>query len=307
MTGTTETDSYGWFFRGFVADLFGRLLPGILFLIASVTALLWPLYVLIAKDTNVSCSTVIMENAPAIANLLNASWVLIIFFVLFLGYVFGHLFFRSEIKIPDQKSFKRIMTRRQGKKRPIEIPVTDLACDKAATCEYPYPHLGDYLSKRKFNHLIPLAPWAKEGEQHRRSKKYIDILKIRIALHDGETVNAIYRNEAHIRLSSSIWYASSALCKVAVTGLTIVILVALINDGLSGILESRYFAPALAPGLVLVIAIYCKSSVLESLHEMRVREIIFILETAYQIFSDKPELLKDIAPEFTGAIYKSAD
>jgi hypothetical protein len=304
MTGTTVTDSYGWFFRGFVADLFGRLLPGILFLTASATALLWPLYVLIAKDTNVSCLTAISKNAPAIANLLNASWVLIIFVVLFLGYAFGHLFYRSEIKIPDQKSFKKIIDTNRSKKRPVEIPETDLACDKVATCEFPYPHLGDYLSKRKFNHLIPLAPWAKKGEEHRRTKKYIDILKIRIAFHDGESVNAIYRNEAHIRLSASIWFASSALCKVAATGLAIIIFVALTNKGLYGILDSRYYAPAFAPGLVLVVAIYCKSSVLESLHEMRAREIIFILETAYQLFSDKPEKLQDIAPEFKGAIYK---
>lgn len=293
-------DDYGWFYRGFITDLFGRLLPGILFIASSAIALLWPLYILIARDVDVSCSEIIVNNADKIAGLLNASWVLALFITLFLGYAFGHLFYRSEIKIPDQRSLERMMKPKPWRKRPPEDPTDDLACDKTWTCEYPYPYLANYLRKREFKHLLPLVPWDSEKNMNRRSKKYIDILKIRIALNDGEFVNAIYRNEAHVRLSSSIWYAASALCWVAAIGLAIIVFAALRAGGYEMLFENQYYAPALAPGAVLGVAIYCRRMVVDSLHEMRMREIIFVLETAYQVFKHRPEELKDIAPGFSG-------
>jgi hypothetical protein len=299
----TPRDNYGWFFRGFVADLFGRLLPGILFLVASAVALTWPIHALIRGNPDISCSEDILGAAEKAAGILNASWILLFFIILFLSYVFGHLFYRSEIKEPDRVSLKR-MIKNKYHNGSNENPKKDFACCDAETCEYPYPYLGEYLDKRGFKHLLPLVPWAKQGNEDRRSKKYIDILKIRISCCDGESVNTLFRNEAHIRLSSSIWFAASTLCWISLAGLIIIVIAVLTREGagqlLEGLLSINYYAPALAPAIVLLVAMYCRHAVTESFHEMRVREVVFVLETAYGIFRSKPTKIQDIAPDFEG-------
>lgn len=276
---TTAPSAYGWLYRGFGSDLFGRLLPGLLFIIGTIVALSPPMYIFMRSDSEISCMNALLSNADEIARILDSIWVLLVIVILFLSYALGHLFFRSEIKQIDIKSYERSL------KKGLDERIADLACDSTSGCEHPYPHLGEYLKKRGFDHLLPLVPWVDKSKSDFRSKKYMDILKIRIMAKDGELANTLVHNEAHIRLSSGLWFAADALKWVAAIGLGIIILATLIegNPEISVLEKLRqattHIGPIFPPGAVLLIAIYIQRRVTSFLHELRVREALFILET----------------------------
>ncbi len=54
--------------------------------------------------------------------------------------------------------------------------------------------------------------------QKNRSKAFVNIMKTRLHFHYPEHYGQIARNEAHVRLASSIWYASRTLTYVAAGG-----------------------------------------------------------------------------------------
>lgn len=294
---TPAPSAYGWVYRGFGSDLFGRLLPGLLFIIGSIVSIFPPIYVFMRTDSTKSCIDALLCRANDIAPILDSIWVLLVIVILFLSYAIGHLFFRSEIKKVDIISYERCL------KRGLDERITDLACDSTLGCEYPYPYLGEYLKKRGFDHLLPLVPWTEKNKSELRSKKYMDLLKIRIMAKDGELANILVHNEAHIRLSSGLWFAADAMKWVASIGLGIVILATLL-DGmpettvLDKFKQPSHIGPLFAPGAILLIAIYIQRMVTSFLHELRVREVLFILETAHIMFKSEPKLLQDIAPDF---------
>jgi hypothetical protein len=180
--------------------------------------------------------------------------------------------------------------------------------DEDEACEFPYPKLRSYLERRRLDHLASMVSWDAGGaaeikSPYRRSKNYINILKIRLAYHHPEHSGQIVRNEAHVRLMSSSWYMSRAVLNLS--------LVVLLFNGARLLYRWLIGRPELAdvfnrdlhflliPGAVGLIAFWVKRSVEKFLHYQRVREVIFVLETAYTAFRSHPEDIQDICPEFS--------
>jgi hypothetical protein len=100
----------------------------------------------------------------------------------------------------------------------------------------------------------------------------------------------IEKNEAHIRLMNSLWYAARSIVIIAVPVLLAVIAFYNVHDPLyshnvifSGEGEFRQdftFCLAFFSAIQLLIALYIQRSIKQYFHYMRVREIVFLLEIA---------------------------
>ncbi len=175
--------------------------------------------------------------------------------------------------------------------------------------EYPYLYLPDYLKKRGLDYLLVFINW-KDNEDF-RSKTYINILKMRIMFHQPEKMGNIIRNEAHIRLASSAWYVANILIILSQLGFLFFIFgfFVYINplsfedfksiDTLIGTLEQAlphlisfkpwvYLNVFIGPGLVFFISKYSIRSIKKFFLYQRLREIVYVLETAYTAFVNTP-------------------
>ncbi|MDR1251375.1 MAG: hypothetical protein LBK62_04320, partial [Treponema sp.] len=83
-----------------------------------------------------------------------------------------------------------------------------------------YSHLKRYLEIRNYTHLADHIPWEGNNEDEKkvkhRSKMFINILKARIHRFAPEEMPGIEKNEAHIRLMNSLWYAARSIVIIAV-------------------------------------------------------------------------------------------
>ena len=128
----------------------------------------------------------------------------------FLAYFTGHLLYRQTPKRPDYASFlrirKKVITEKDdwviGRGRGV----------KTQDVQFPYSNLRQYLRSRGFEYLADYAIWKSHKDQGeplaQRSKTTINKAKIRISFFFPENTLNLIRNEAHIRLASSMWYAS---------------------------------------------------------------------------------------------------
>ena len=121
----------------------------------------------------------------------------------------------NEVKIKGLDLFRQILIESGKGIRPNEV-------------QFPYNNLKKYLESRGFNHLLEYIKWGpsdvtnsdggfkdpndqnndKVSKEGQRSKTVINRAKIRIAFYLPENTINIIRNEAHIRLASSMWYAA---------------------------------------------------------------------------------------------------
>jgi hypothetical protein len=179
-------------------------------------------------------------------------------------------------------------------------------------CEFPYNSLYTYLERRGLRHLLSLVTWGKHNadlEQMQRSKNFINILKIRLNFYFPEKCGAISRNEAHVRLMSSTWYMARKLKLPAFAALVVsfVAIWVAVEHGFA-LSQPTLFGFIAGSGLFALVIIMAASlavlSIEKFLHYQRVREVVWVLETAYTAFRDRPELLSDICPKFPGPVKK---
>jgi hypothetical protein len=79
--------------------------------------------------------------------------------------------------------------------------------------QFPYSHLRCYLAKRQLASLATLIPWCPqkpETEQY-KTKMFVNIIKIRLLSLNQNISKEVIRNEAHVRLATSVWYAATTL------------------------------------------------------------------------------------------------
>lgn len=76
-------NNWVWFVQSELVDLFGKLLPGIVFIVLNTAALIWPFNVLFRSDPNIPLHRVVLDKAGAIAQLSEAMWIPFIIFLLF--------------------------------------------------------------------------------------------------------------------------------------------------------------------------------------------------------------------------------
>lgn len=234
------------------------------------------------------------------------------------AYVLGSVFFRQDTKVPDQESAAYILANitdenevgrlviqppdeewkliKAKKRQTGEKLFTKEQANRWATGEggqYPYSHLKQYLERRGLGHLAAYVAWdwTKEGDHDEerklrdlRSKMFINVLKARLQYCVPEKCSEIIRNEAHIRMMSSVWYACKALQKLywwilIASVLPIVVIV-------FGMHNFRIIFPLLMQiaALALFSAVPAKLlrlPIKKFIHYQRVREIVFVLETAW--------------------------
>lgn len=107
---------------------------------------------------------------------------------------------------------------------------------------------------------------------------FINILKIRLLTVLPDLSRDIIRNEAHVRLATSVWYASTALLYLSslVLALLAIIAIACVRAGIGPTL----FISTSFSLLLLFFCLAMRHHLRKCIHYMRVREVIYVLETA---------------------------
>ncbi len=263
----------------FVVEFLGSLVPGIAFLVGALAGIVAPittaLYGLFGLTWNPTSP--LIGTPPSISTIL---FLLIpgVFAFLVLAYIAGHLFYRQDPKIADEASFNRIprhvkldgMVRRvDGMSKP---PV-----------EFPYHFFKAYLNDRGIEYLAAHVPWPEQGSSNpeatfrRRAKHWANALKIRVFLESPAAYGILARNEAHVRLSSSMWYVSRALMWGSSFGF--------VTFGISVLSPAVQCSPVIAlPVVVLLLSALARWAIERSLHYQREREVLFMLEVAHWLW-----------------------
>ncbi|MCP4609361.1 MAG: hypothetical protein GY845_11675 [Planctomycetes bacterium] len=259
----------------------------------------------------------------------------IIFFSITLSYVVGHFFFRRTPKIPDILSVWRTKNELAGDRPAVllgdikkerrffskvregielffgKVPkiVKKLEKRKKIDVQFPYLYIWEYLEHRGLHHLAKIIPWKGEDEEtHKyRSKAFINLLKIRLEFDFPEKCGTITRNEAHVRLMSSMWYMSCYLQRIGILSFVIslgtLIVTGMINKEWEQVCLICW-SPLMYSVLIIIGTWLTRLIIEKFFHYQRVREIVYVLETAYYASNygifvpDKSE--KVPFPEITG-------
>lgn len=311
MEGAVGESDSGWqrfSFFDFIVEFFGSLVPGIVFTTAAIFGLAWPLWAFVIAASSGQNSAALPALPSEIIK--NVEWGALAT-MLCISYVLGHLFFRQDPNDPDRASFRRLkneLVNQQARLSDIkerEAPLEgklrgEYACQTDADVRFPYRYLDEYLEQRGLNHLLWFVLWRDPGKGSLRSKNYINVLKIRLGFYQPGQCITIARNEAHVRLISSTWHLCGGLVLVSTAGIAMVLIRMLVLHGalVDRVLDS--LALMLPPALVMAAAVYIRWKTEKPLHYMRLREIVFVLETAYTAFRREPHLIQDVFPGFTG-------
>lgn len=183
----------------------------------------------------------------------------------------------------------------------------DAACENCSECQFPYQRLHEYLKSRGHDHLLKLVGWNNNKKEF-RSKTAINRLKIKLQYFLPDKYQKISRTEAHVRLSTSMWYVARASFKFALLGLVFwTILVPVIEFLRNGYTLKILFDDSgkkkeiydilrqgwVAVGLVSFFSFYCFHTIEKFIHYQRVREVFSVLELVSTALIDFPEILAD--------------
>ena len=279
-----------------IVEFLGILVPGVFFIFALIPSIIIPTATILR----------IIEGAQATAPIASEYLVTIIlspsvgtiFLLAIFSYVFGHMFFRQDPKIPDQQSFKKVNDSELCKEEgPVRMSDVEIEYNKEMNkdrkhktppeehnLEFPYRYLYEYLYDRGMMHLANIVQWKGNDPDSysKRTKHFMNVIKVRLEFLFPYQYIRIQRNEAHVRLMSSMWYASKSLIVASIIGSIIggVCIFLFWRTSGSG-WPIPYIGSLVLPVAVLALAIYFKGKVESFLHYQRIREIVFILEAAY--------------------------
>lgn len=288
-------------------DLLGSLVPGLFTVILGGTAIFLAMstvHVALLRDPMLSSG--FSGGLGSIIGNLHWEFATII---IVSAYVIGAVFFRQDPKKPDAISAFHVWMSAKKEERgglAVQPKNRDLLVSKEGEyrltvvqrlhayfltngyikkfgldTQFPYQHLKCYLESRGLTHLAKLVPWdpADKETKNFRSKMYINILKIRLFSSFPQMSKDIIRNEAHVRLATSVWYSSTTLLYLSVFILIVLAILSpnCIRDGKGSTLYgSSSFAL-----LLLFFCLAMRHHLRKCIHYMRVREVIYVLETAY--------------------------
>ncbi|MHA2113543.1 MAG: hypothetical protein ACW98W_18920 [Candidatus Hodarchaeales archaeon] len=301
------------------------LLQGTLLLV-SATAVLLPVFILLIHASSLSDNTsfvnLMVIFLKAVQNMPSIIWVVSSIMFIAFAYVLGHLYYRQDPKIPNKKSFARLskqirkeFNECRDEEKYKEKLKEELACTSEEDCVFPFPYFDEYLKRSGIEHLRKFIIWKNNIDN--RTKNYINILKVRLRFYYPDRCGAIIRNEAHIRFASSTWYVGRAvetICKIGFIGISI-------SFALNSLLWLRLaktslrfnsiqeILPSHIGVLVVTFFVYMSGRLFRRrvervLHYQRQREVLFILETAWTAFWDKPEILNPPFEDYYKEIQK---
>lgn len=275
-----------------IVEFLGILVPGMVFIFALFPAVVIPIATVLrlVEDTDVRLP---IASESLVTTILSPSMGTIFLLAVF-SYVFGHMFFRQDPKTPDQHSFNKVNGDELGEEKgPVRLCEKEQEYNKnhkphplpnVHNLEFPYRYLHEYLTDRGMHHLAEMVHWKGNSPSTYilRTKHFINVIKVRLEFLFPYQYLRIQRNEAHVRLMSSVWYASNSLIVASIIGVSIGATCLAANIYTSNvILPNLYVSSIVYPAVVLIIAIYSKSNIESFLHYQRIREIVFILESAY--------------------------
>ena len=270
-----------------IVEFLGILVPGVIFIFAFIPAVIVPLATMLQVVERPTANIPLL-NESLLIHLISPDYGTLFILTVF-SYVVGHLFFRQDPKIPDEHSFKKVREtiKEEG---PVRIGEKEKEYNKKNNLpnehnlEFPYRYLKEYLQDRGMKHLANIIPWSGNDPKSYplRTKHFINILKVRLEFLFPYQYLRIQRNEAHVRLMSSMWYAAKSLIYASSIGVfigTISIVVSVIVS--KSVWPVPYFISILLPIIVLVLAIALKRRIESFLHYQRIREVVFILEAVF--------------------------
>jgi hypothetical protein len=302
-------------------DLLGSLVPGLL------TVILGSAAIFLAFST---VHAAIFKASPyaealfsTLKNILTTLHWEIATVILVSSYVIGAVFFRQDPKKPDAISSLTVWLNakddeldglavqacktKHNKKEKIGFwkhlniyffPHKYIK-DNDIDTQFPYLFFKCYLNARGLNHLIDYIPWCPENEGTKgyRTKMFINILKIRLVALNPDMSRTIIRNEAHVRLATSVWYASTILLFLSGFILLLLGIVRCFNNEIG----SNLFISASFAGVLLLFCLGMQHHLRKCIHYMRVREVIYVLETAYTVdqLSDKSSIFSELLEKST--------
>ncbi len=282
--------------RDFLVDFLGALFPGLIFGVAIALTLGSTMVYLIHQS-----KILLLDRIPGIEDINTLDIIrylseglgnysfYIFMLVIITSYILGQFLYRKDPKDPDTASFKRVWKRLNSDQQ--EKWVEQLKPEEnisTFTVEFPYRFLRKYLESRGLLYLTEIVPWTEEDHSF-RSKTFINKLKIRLQCFHPDKTGDILKNEGHIRLMSSIWHMFRYLKQLSIGCIIInILLFALIHQTVLYLI-----VPLLLSVLVFLLAYIGKRGIETFFHYQRVREVYYVLETAYAAFMDNKERIID--------------
>lgn len=151
--------------------------------------------------------------------------------------------------------------------------------------QFPYRHMRCYLAARGLMHLVGYIPWCPDvtDSLSRRSKMYINVLKIRLSNLAPGFGRDVLRNEAHVRLATSVWYAATTLSVLGVMCFVANVVVAFVATYFFQLkLNGAPLYNAIAVLFVIVaLCFLMRHQLRKCIHYMRVREVVYVLEAVH--------------------------
>jgi hypothetical protein len=185
--------------------------------------------------------------------------------------------------------------KKEPDKRLGRVDAATIAASPGA--QFPYSHMREYLEARGLRRLANIIPWRGDKGLDHRTKMFLNILKVRLQLAAPDKCGEIVRNEAHVRMMSSVWYAARAVFGVCWLSALVVLTAVVWQSGkLRG---GPYPIDVLLYGALAsfaaISAVWLQRHVESCFHYQRVREVVYVLETAFGVArSGHPEILEDL-------------
>jgi hypothetical protein len=281
--------------KGFLIDFFGVLVPGLLFIIFSLLTLGWPIILFIQSfQKRIFNSTISFDAVKEISSFSTIVVLELSLLILMASYIVGTIFFHKDPKEPDEHSYGKCL-----KSESIKDPeswVVQKDSEGKTDVQFPYRYLHEYLSARELFHLADLVPWkGKEPETYtRRTKIFINTLKTRLEFLFPEKYSGIIKNEAQIRLVSSLWYVTNSLILFSYIGISLLLLCLILFAIKYFQLDSNILLSSITTIFTLINSYLARNNIHKFFHYMRVREVVIVLENVYVASKSKPEILEGI-------------
>jgi hypothetical protein len=284
-------------FRDYFVAFLGSLLPGLLFLLLLLPTVVLPLLTVTQGHYPRLCDDILARPVAVYHDigyqLLGASFLLV------LAYVLGFGFYRQDPKLPDTLSWQ---LHGEDDGPAGEIPERVRAARPKTAwgrvwwwykpllywlplyhqhkIEYPYLSLQRYLSTRALPRLSVYVTWDASSATA-RTKHAINALKIALGVYCSGTLGTVAQNEAHLRLSSSVWYSCKAITRTSFLSIPCTIVATALAA--SDTSRSAYAALVAVVWVVLTLAYlfvgWLSWTILGAFHYQRVREILWVLQT----------------------------
>jgi len=291
-------------------DLLGSLVPGLFTVILGTVIILLTVNTIYCLKYDPDFS--ITRPLSSVKELIGHIHYEIATITLVSSYIIGAAFFRQDPKRPDMLSALHVWLTSKPSERPgLSVQDSSKKIKQKEKCPYtevsrweryyglllprvylyfkknnldtqfPYAYMRCYLSTRGLTHLVNNIPWCpnEESTVGYRTKMFINILKIRLTAFGPQFGRDIVRNEAHVRLATSVWYASVTLFRLGIFCMLIILAFLFFYHDQNQL--KYYFTPIVCTLIIIVLCVIMKHQLQKCIHYMRVREVVYVLESAH--------------------------